>query len=104
MKLADRPTPETNAAIPAIFYGVNGRECKRDSTEVMSVYIDDWQKMHDTAQSLERRLAHAVEALNSIASWKEGELVNSLFDEPHSAASARQALSEIAAAQEGRVG
>lgn len=73
MKLADRPTPETD------------RNTWDADLGNMVVYAD-------IAKSLEQRLAHAVEALKFYARFKGvGEV-------------AQEALAEIAASQEGRVG
>jgi len=46
------------------------------------------------------RLALAVFALNTIASWKEGKEVTSSFDEPNSAKTARLALKAMNASYE----
>lgn len=49
----------------------------------------------DFARRLERALAVAESALNSVAAWREGDVVGSSFDEPGSAGIARAALAQI---------
>ena len=46
----------------------------------------------DELARLRERVAALERALNKIASWGEGETVNGSFDEPGSAAIAREAL------------
>lgn len=46
---------------------------------------------------LQRRLEVATAALNSIAQWRDGEEVDSSFDEPIAAREAREALNKVKA-------
>lgn len=57
------PTPRTDAVASPVFYGMDHNECKRDSTRVASVFIDDWQALLDVARTLERELDGAKEKL-----------------------------------------
>ena len=50
------------------------------------------EKANRDMQMLRSTYKRMQKALNDIASWSEGETVNSSFDEPHSAEIARKAL------------
>jgi len=60
--------------------------------QVMLSYIRSLEKQ---VKELEEKLRVAVEALNEIASWSEGDVVDGGFDEPRSAYISREALSHI---------
>lgn len=52
---------------------------------------DEWERLVRLAVQWER-VQLLLNGLNSIASWDEGPIVNSSFDEPVSAATARRTL------------
>ena len=76
-----RPTPLCDEHAEVVGYGSS-----LEPTGMIDVEI---------ARRLERERDAAVEALNKIASWREGDEVNGSFDEPNSAEIARVALAEI---------
>lgn len=56
-----------------------------------------WQEMDRKAKAL----AVAVVGLNKVASWSEGDIVDSSFDEPCAAAIARNTIREVESAMKG---
>lgn len=82
--MESKPTPLTDARI-----------AKHGSCAGLNELAAHYNDLLDHARRLERAMAGAEEALNRIASWREGAVVGSSFDEPGSAGIARAALAQI---------
>ena len=52
---------------------------------------DEWERLIRLAVQWDK-VKVLLEGLNAIAAWKEGSIVNSTFDEPHAARTARKTL------------
>jgi len=117
---ADIPTPLTDAAIPTQIYENIRRYVPAEfarGLERRLAILDQaaqFRERHDKSHSqlvcendalrlelaaTQAQLAGAINTLNEIASWKEGEPVNGSFDEPHAAEAARNCLVSLQASR-----